>query len=830
MYHALIWLLIVEVLGLVLLPLAFILFRRLPDRGLALSKVLALLLFSYVLWLLASTHLLPNTLYTIIAILAVAALVSSLVLWRKLPEIASFLRREWPALLISEIVFLGLYFLWLSMTSFTPAINHTEQPMDFAFLNSILRSAYFPPEDPWLAGHSISYYYFGHLTMAFLTKLTAIPSNISYNLSMALIPALVGAGAFSLVYNLIRLSGARMKSAVVFALSAPLFLVLIGNLEGVLELVHARGLGSEGFWESVSIKGLEGVDGGAVAGVLPTDYLWWWRATRVIDTVVDGASLDYTITEFPFFSFYLGDLHAHVSSLPFLVFVLALGLNLFVCKERLGLRWLFRHPWEVFVITLALGSLAFINAWDFPVFAVLLAVLVLVKSYGDFEGRVRDVLLSSLALLAPVLVGAVALYIPFYSNFGSQASGIRALGEVSTRPLFFFLIWGPLLLLSGSFLLRQLWTVPGLRERNPGPLSIVLVITVLPFLLWAGWELLALWTGWESLIGLFDSNTVKDASTVGTRFAKLLPGMAIVGVASYTMLLRVKHGEERATAFTLLPLALALYLLVGAELFYLLDLFGNRMNTVFKVYYQAWLLLAIVSAYGLYYCCSRPMPSLEIGAIGTAGTTDPLESLGGPVRRPLAAFGRTLGYGWLGLVAVLLLASVYYPVAAALDKTQAPGDSTLDGLAFLRSSGDSGEYEAILWLRDEAPWGRIVEAVGDDYSEHGRISASTGLPTILGWKGHEHQWRGSRVPFRGREEQVARIYRSDDAEEVRQLLDAHDIRYVYVGRRERTAYGPGNLGRFPSLVQPVFRRSGVVIYERVQDNQQGVVEGDEGAG
>ena len=95
-------------------------------------------------------------------------------------------------------------------------------------------------------------------------------------------------------------------------------------------------------------------------------------------------------------------------------------------------------------------------------------------------------------------------------------------------------------------------------------------------------------------------------------------------------------------------------------------------------------------------------------------------------------------------MAVLLLASVYYPVAAALDKTQAPGDSTLDGLAFLRSSGYSGEYEAIQWLRDEAPWGRIVEAVGDDYSEYGRISASTGLPTILGWKGHEHQWRGSR--------------------------------------------------------------------------------------
>ena len=84
--------------------------------------------------------------------------------------------------------------------------------------------------------------------MAFLTKLTAIPSSVSYNLSLALIAALVAGGAFSLVYNLIRLSGALMRTAVLFALAAPVFILLIGNLEGVFELVHAQGWGSQGFW------------------------------------------------------------------------------------------------------------------------------------------------------------------------------------------------------------------------------------------------------------------------------------------------------------------------------------------------------------------------------------------------------------------------------------------------------------------------------------------------------------------------------------------------------------------------------------------------------
>ena len=327
MYDALIWLLGIEILGLIALPFAFSLFRRLPDRGLIFSKLLGLLLSSYILWILGLTHILPNAQYTIIAVLGVLALISLLMWRRNLPEIISFLRRERAALLTAELVFLGVYFLWLLVVSSSPAINHTEKPMDFAFLNSILRSTYFPPEDPWLAGHSISYYYFGHFMMASLTKLTAIPSSISYNLSIALIPALLSAGAFSLVYNLIRLSGAQVKSAVLFALAAPIFIVLIGNLEGILEFVSAQGWGSDGFWEWVSIKGLEGTQG-ADSSVFPTDRWWWWRATRVIDTVVDGRSLDYTITEFPFFSFLLGDLHPHVSALPFLVMNLALGLNL----------------------------------------------------------------------------------------------------------------------------------------------------------------------------------------------------------------------------------------------------------------------------------------------------------------------------------------------------------------------------------------------------------------------------------------------------------------------------------------------------------------------
>ena len=146
-------------------------------------------------------------------------------------------------------------------------------------------------------------------------------------------------------------------------------------------------------------------------------------------------------------------------------------------------------------------------------------------------------------------------------------------------------------------------------------------------------------------------------------------------------------------------------------------------------------------------------------------------------------------------------------------------DNTLDGLAFLQQN-NPGEYAAIQWLRDEAPWGRIVEAVGDDYSDFGRISSSTGLPTVLGWKGHELQWRSSTPSFNSREDDVRTIYSSDDLSEVFELLAGYDIRYVYLGPRERRIYGGGNLAGADEFLIAVFDQDGVIIYQVVRSMTQ----------
>ncbi len=761
--------------------------------------------FSYVLWMLGLSHIAPNTQFTIVAILVVAAIPSVLLFRKSLNEIKEFIRQNWPMLMAAEVLFLGFFLMWLGIISEVPAINHTEKPMDFGFMNAVLQSRFFPPEDPWLSGSSISYYYFGHFMMAFLTQMTGVASSVGYNLGVALVPGLVAIGAFGLVYNLVRLSGGSLRAGMVFGAVGPVLILLAGNLEGVVEFVHLQSWGGSGFWEWVGIKGLDGTNTGS--GMFPDNQWWWFRASRVIDTLSGGQSLDYTITEFPFFSFILGDLHPHVMSLPFVILGLGITLNFFRATGQLGLGWLRENAVEAAAIALFIGALAFINLWDMPVLAAMLAAAAMVKAYGDCNGSLTRAALGAVIVVFPIIVLAIVFFLPFYSDFEAQTSGILPLRDVNTRPILLFLVMGPLILLAVSFLLRQL---PGLVRPSDNDSSgavIVLVVVATPFLVWTG---LAFFTTW------IDDGVSAAFGEVGSRMILVIPGLLLVGIAGFSAMQRSRLKLEPTTVFPLLVAGLAFYLLIGAEIFYVVDQFGGgfrRMNTVFKIYYQAWLLLGIVGSYGLYYLWSSR------------------SSVSWPIN-----LGRILPVGryvWIATVSVLFLASMYFPLGAALDRTgvlrdgHSVTDNTLDGLAFLKRSSP-GEYAAIEWLRDDASWGRMVEAVGDDYTDFARISSSTGLPTVLGWKGHELQWRGASS-FTGREEDVNSIYSSADSGLVRLLLDAYDVRYVYLGSRERRTYGGDNLADFEQssgaigsagFLKTAFEQDGVIVYEMVQSTAE----------
>ncbi len=677
--------------------------------------------------------------------------------------------------MVVEAIFLLFYVGWLLYRAYDPSINTTEKPMDFAFFNASLQTQFAPPEDPWLRGSPISYYYFGYWMTASVAKLTAVPSNISYNIALAMIAAMSAVGIFGLVYNLVRSEANRWRAAVVAGVAGAGLLLLVGNMEGILELARVNGLGSPGFWKWVGIKGLDGpVTGNAW---LPSDFWWWWRATRVIDTLGPaGASLDYTIQEFPFFSYLLGDLHPHTMSIPFLLLFMGLGLNMYLSPLRLGFSWLIRNLAFVVMLSLSLGALAFINAWDIVTFSALFVGLVFLKGYSRGEGSKLLLVFRTGLVSVPVIILAVVLYIPFYDTFNSQASAILPVDGPSTRHIHFLLIWALFLVAIAPFfvsMLRASINRPGWTKK----LIVGVFFVFFPFLVWAFLHM------------EFGGG---KPSNLAERFWNALPLMLLVVASIYVTLIQARLSRNVGRVYVLALMSLALLLMFGPELLFVADFFGNRMNTVFKFYYQAWVLFAVASAFGLYYW---------IGVI--------------PRYRDWRGF---LNSAWLTLLVILVAGSLYYPIASVVSKAGAfEREPTLDGLDYLAKS-DVSEYEAILWLRDNVPYGSgILEAVGStgddrpggDYDAvYGRISGSTGIPTVLGWFGHEHQWRGSTLPMEGRWEDVATIYRTKDTAEAKRLLKKYRIDYVYIGSRERREYGEEGLDKFAEFMQIVFPTEG----------------------
>lgn len=796
---ALLWFLTLEAAGAAALPWAFALFPRLPDRGLTLVKPAALLFLSYVLWILGTAQILPNTAPAVWGILGVIAAGSVWVAWRHRKELRWFLRGAWPALLAAELVFAGMFALWAFAVSGAPAINHTEKPMDLMLLNAAWQTRFFPAEDLWLAGHSISYYYFGHIIIAAQAKLAGAAPAMAYNLGVATIPALAGAAAFGLAYNLARLSGAGMRAGLAAGMAAPALILLAGNLMGALEFVRLRGWAGPGFWDWAAIKGLDAAP--AAGGLFPPDFWWWFRSSRVIDTLSEtGASLDYTITEFPAFSFVLGDLHAHVLAIPFLLLAVAATLHLYLAPEPLGLAGLWRHPGRaaarLLPVALAGGALAFINFWDFPTFLALLAGALLLKGCRDHPASFRQAAVAAATVFILLLALSLAMFAPFhFSAYSGQASGILPLREVATRPFLLFVALGLFILPALAFWGRMLWRMFAecrgewrLGAADGPPAATALAMAALP---------LALWTLTAFLMFVLAGDGAGAAfSDLGRRLVLAGPGAIIVGAALFCALMLARRVRDPAAAFALLLLALGFYLIMGAELFHIVDSFGGafrRMNTVFKFYYQAWILLGLVASFAVF----------RLWMLRDARRPGP--------RRGWAAAARWAG---AGVMAALLLASFYYTAGAIVGRGgESPGGRTLDGLAFLRAA-DPGEYAAIRWLQDAATPGKIVEAVGGDYTDYGRISAATGRATPLGWKGHELQWRGSSRPFAGREEEVAAIYAGGDAAAAHRLLQRYEVRYVYLGRRERETYGVSALPpEYGGFLKTVFRQDGVIVYE-----------------
>ena len=422
-----------------------------------------------------------------------------------------------------------------------------------------------------------------------------------------------------------------------------------------------------------------------------------------------------------------------------------------------------------------MGALGFINAWDLPIFGLVFVGAVFFKIYKDQGDSITEIVIRALPIFVIVFSATLLLYAPYYFYFQSQFSGLSPVTDITSRPIHFFIVWGLFMMLVIPFVL-YVFAKSKLRYGWFNKICIAALIAILPFVFWL---ILIAWTGSSEVMIL-------------SRFIKLLPIMIVIFMSAYSVLYMLRDGliggsKTVGLALTMILVCASFTLIMIPELIIVSDQFGSRMNTVFKLYYQAWILLSISFGTAAYY----------IGYL--------LIKSNGVQKLIAASFGCVL--------VVLLSICLYYAPAAAFTKVDTSDIKSLDGLDYIKNKNPD-ELAAINFLINSSnKHDALVEAVGTSYSEYGRISSSTGIPTILGWPAHEIQWRGSDLGLSQRANDVERIYQGLDPKETYALLDKYNVNYIYVGPRERRKYGISGLEKFETFMIKVFDADTVAIYK-----------------
>ena len=791
MSDLILWLLTVYAIGLAAFPIAYLAVPNLMDRGFGLIRPIGMLLIGSTVWFLSLVKVFPNVAWAWWLIAVIVALTGwGWLLFRERSGLWQFVRRRWLQLGVTELVFLTFFMVFALVKAMNPDIDHTEKPMDLTMLNAVIGTQHAPPTDLWLSGFPIAYYYFGYWMFGGISQMSGVVPSVAYNLALASIAALSAAAIFSLVANLVRRDGASTFQMIAGGLIAAMLLLVVSNLNGLWELLSLAGIGTEGFYEWLGIKGVDLTEQGS--GWRPEGFWWWWASSRVINRFTpDGAELDFTIQEFPFFSLMLGDLHPHLMSIPFVLTMVSLVANLLFSRIRWGIAWFKRNPVGTLVLVLAVGSAGFINTWDMLWVLLALGGVVYFKSYRE-NGHAH---LAALRVSIPPLVMIAVLGAALFSNyyFVTADSQIQfpplIPTKYATRPIHFFTVWGGLLTLMTVFavailmpgLKRELATMRGSMGRYMSPR---IVSERFP---WVASAILValLYLAWTVTHFGFNDNAVGTDLFTRLPLSALLGGVFVVFFA--TTYRRGMRGADDGAQVLLILLTLSALLLYVAELFRLHDFFGGRHNTVFKFYYEVWIFFAVIGGYGVYYWIRRHPKLLgRLRFISVAGV----------------------------FVACLLIAiSLYYPFAATATKSsETSTELTLDGLMFLERSG-TAVPEAMDWIRENVGNDDvIVEAVGNSYSKFGRFSGWTGSPTILGWSGHQSQWRGGDDVWRDREMDVERIYNSSDDSETRMLIDRYGADYLVVSPNEREKYTGLDVSKFDRIGIRVFENQEVIIF------------------
>lgn len=749
-----VWYLYLFAIGLIFFPLCAKIFSIFYDRGYAFAKTIGIILLSYTLFLLGLIRVVPFSQESIFFSLILIGFVIYRYCKNEIKIIKTLSWRRKLVIIGEEVLFFLAFLFLVVVRGQEPSIRGLEKFMDFGFMQSILRSDYFPPLDMWLSadlqnpnGYAINYYYFGHLTGALLIKLSGISPFIGYNLILATIMGQGVVLAYSLTSNIIFVSARHIFKKYLnplFVIGYGLLGTFLVNLAGNLHTIYIFTTGYPNeepvpFWGIFQngqdlLKGLQATNGGLFDALIYNSKYWYPNATRFIP---------FTIHEFPSYSYVVADLHGHVFDIPFVLITFAFLFLFFVrtvIPELRGGRLLKSlHPVKKsqilsFVLKPLIDS-------KFTFFEVGIGVLIGFMIAINYMTNAFD--------------GPIYLLLALISFFIVYRIGMKA-GKLSVLLGLSFIIFS----LPFSLFFKPFASGIGV---NCSPTFLVNLTKVGPFLFEKGNCQISAWWMLFILWGFFWIAAV------------------LYGIYLY---LNSRHDKKWWTSLDLwivITFAFGTFLILVPEFFYIKDIYPAhyRANTMFKMGYQAYMMMSITVVLVLY-------------RIGT------WQSKKKYILKMIYAPFVIL----VSIYPFIAFPSYYPSLNYAIQAGRAP---VLDGSLWM-GNDIAQDKEIVDYIQDNITGQPIIlEAQGDSYTDYNRVSAYTGLPTVAGWWVHQWLWRGSPEVVGARIPDIEALYQSEDVDLTRNLLRKYDISYIVISAMEREKY--------PTLNEDKFKKLGVKIFE-----------------
>ena len=249
-----------------------------------------------------------------------------------------------------------------------------------------------------------------------------------------------------------------------------------------------------------------------------------------------------------------------------------------------------------------------------------------------------------------------------------------------------------------------------------------------------------------------------------------------------------KRRLEKTELFVALLFLISFILILIPEFIFQKDIYEfpyHRSNTMFKLAYQAFIMLALGVSFAVFFCFEKMKNFLA----------------------------KAIFFLIFGFIAFFVLSYPYFAIQSYYGNVfKVKNYLGLYGLNFL-SQKYPDDYKAIRWLKENVKGKSVVlEAAGDSFTDFNRVSASTGLPTIQGWLVHEWLWRGSFDEVGERAEKVRIIYETENPKEALEILKTYGVEYVFVGAKEREKYQVKER-KFEEIGNIVFRSGFTKIYK-----------------